>query len=155
MLIAVQKEDFDFNQLYRYLEQSKPEVGAIVTFTGLVRDFHKVDNDDTSDVSALTLEHYPGMTEKCLVEIAEQAKSQWQLNDLIILHRIGTLYPGDNIVFVACASAHRKDAFAACQFMMDILKTSAPFWKKEQTSKGARWVESKQSDAKAADKWLK
>ena len=158
MLISVQHDDFDLTQLHHQLKQHSPKIGAIVTFVGLVRDFNQQNssnaeqgNDD--DIRSLSLEHYPGMTEKCLTDIATKAQSKWQLDDVMIIHRIGELFPSDNIVFVGVCSAHRQDSFDACQCIMDQLKTTAPFWKKEKTSHGERWVESKQSDYNAADKW--
>lgn len=131
MLVKVQHEDFDSGLVADYFRQYGGQVGAIVSFTGLVREFqHQA--DDPEQVQALTLEHYPGMTEASLQKLAEDAKTQWNLNDVVIIHRIGTLYPADNIVLVATASAHRQDAFDSCQYIMDILKTSAPFWKKKK-----------------------
>lgn len=153
MLIKVQHEDFELSLVNDYFKQCGTEIGAVVTFTGLVRDFQH-QPDDKERVEALTLEHYPGMTESVLTQLAEDARSRWSLNEVVIIHRVGTLYPGDNIVLVATASAHRQDAFNGCQFIMDSLKTTAPFWKKEQTSHGARWVDAKQSDQSEVDKWL-
>ncbi len=158
MFIRVQSDDFELNQVKEYFQQYSlqhgAQIGAIVSFIGLVREFQQ-QRDDKEQVKALTLEHYPGMTESILEQIAQQAKDRWQLNDLIIIHRIGTLLPNDNIVLIATASAHRQDAFDACQYIMDILKTSAPFWKKEQTNQGARWVEARSNDQDAAHNWTK
>lgn len=123
-------------------------VGALVSFVGQVRDIN-----DGSSVNTLTLEHYPEMTEKALLKIEAEAKSRWDLIDTCIIHRVGTLQAQDQIVLVLVASSHRGDAFSACEFMMDYLKTSAPFWKKEATSKGERWVEAKLSDDVAKERW--
>lgn len=154
MLIKVQPEDFDLSFVEQYFsaKNSSAKIGAVVTFTGLVREFQHSIND-AEQVTALELEHYPGMTEQALTDIGRQASSRWQLDDLIIIHRIGRLKPADNIVLVATASAHRQDAFDACQFIMDILKTSAPFWKKEITNAGERWVDAKTSDESQAKRW--
>ncbi len=124
--------------------------GAIVSFVGLVRD---VNDGDT--VNTLTLEHYPEMTEKALQAIELEAKTRWDIQQSLIIHRVGTLKPSDQIVLVAVASAHRGDAFHACEFIMDYLKTSAPFWKKEATNQGERWVEAKLSDDAAKARWQK
>ena len=127
---------------------SHPNIGAVVSFVGQVRDLN-----DGDHVAAMTLEHYPGMTEKSLSGIVEQAVARWSIADALIVHRVGKLKPLDQIVLVLVASAHRKDAFAACEFMMDLLKTEAPFWKKEQTPNGERWVEAKDSDDQAKNRW--
>ena len=127
---------------------SHPNIGALVSFIGQVRDLN-----DGDHVSAMHLEHYPGMTEKSLAGIIEQAQARWTIADALIIHRVGELRPLDQIVLVLVASAHRQDAFAACAFMMDYLKTEAPFWKKEQTPAGERWVEAKDSDAQAKSRW--
>ena len=140
MKISVQKEEFDLSREVKALS-GNPKIGAIASFIGQVRDV------------AMTLEHYPGMTEKALAAIVEQAKSRWQVIDCTVIHRYGELKPTDPIVLVVVASAHRGDAFAACEFLMDYLKTQAPFWKKEQTPEGARWVEAKAADEKAAERW--
>lgn len=154
MHIKVQTDDFNYQLVQDYFAQdTSAEIGAIVTFTGLVRDFQN-QPDDKDKVTALTLEHYPAMTEKVLTEIAQEAQNRWRLNDIIVVHRVGTLFPKDNIVLVATASAHRQDAFDACQFVMDFLKTSAPFWKKEETTRGDRWVDARVSDEQAKQKWL-
>lgn len=125
------------------------DIGAIVSFVGQVRDIN-----DGNAIHTLTLEHYPPMTEKALAKIEAEAKSRWDLIDILIIHRIGSLQPQDQIVLVLVASAHRGDAFSACEFIMDYLKTSAPFWKKESTSQGERWVEAKLSDDAAKERWL-
>lgn len=148
MKISVQTDDFDVNQELTMLRAAKPEIGAIVSFVGLVRDLNLGDQ-----VSTLTLEHYPEMTEKSLAKIVQTAESRWQVIDATVIHRVGTLHPTDQIVFVAVASAHRGDAFQACEFVMDYLKTEAPFWKKEVTQDGERWVEAKETDALSRERW--
>ncbi|MCM8565879.1 molybdopterin synthase catalytic subunit MoaE [Thauera linaloolentis] len=130
------------------LSASRRDVGAVASFVGLVRDAN-----DGNGVSAMTLEHYPGMTEKALDEIVEQARQRWSLLRVRVIHRFGRLEPADRIVFVGVASAHRGDAFAACEFIMDYLKTRAPFWKCEETPVGARWVDARISDDSAAARW--
>lgn len=148
MSIRVQREDFDVGEEILKLRRGNPGIGAVVSFIGLVRDI----SADAS-VSEMTLEHYPGMTEKALAEIVAEAKRRWTIDEALVIHRIGTLRPTDQIVLVITASAHRGDAFAACEFIMDFLKTRAPFWKKEQTSEGARWVDARESDENAANRW--
>ena len=140
MKIAVQTEDFDVGVEVRSISKNNA-IGAVASFIGLVRDVE------------MTLEHYPGMTERAIAKIVEEAKGRWQVMDYAVIHRYGALQPNDQIVLVAVASAHRGDAFAACEFIMDYLKTQAPFWKKEQTAEGTRWVEAKTSDDKAAERW--
>jgi len=140
MKVSVQREDFDAGAEIRALAQD-PKVGAVASFVGVVREV------------PMTLEHYAGMTEREIGKIVEQAKSRWRVMDCTVIHRYGELKPTDQIVMVAVASAHRGDAFAACEFVMDYLKTRAPFWKKEQTAEGARWVEARASDDLAADRW--
>jgi molybdopterin synthase catalytic subunit len=136
-MIRVQTEDFDPGAELELLRGNcAGKAGAVVSFTGLVRDL----NDGTT-ISQLTLEHYPGMTEKALADIETKARERWKLVDAIIIHRVGPLLPNDRIVFVAAASAHRKDAFRACEYLIDTLKTEAPFWKHEDTPAGKRWVE--------------
>jgi len=125
-----------------------PAVGAVASFVGLVRD-----RNDGAAVATMTLEHYPGMTEKAIAGIVEQAKGRWAIIDCTVIHRVGELQPTDQIVLVAVASAHRGEAFAACEFIMDYLKTQAPFWKKEATPEGARWVDARASDDAAAARW--
>lgn len=127
---------------------SDPGIGAVAAFVGQVRDIN-----DGSTIGTLTLEHYPGMTEKALTAIMDQARSRWQFHDALIVHRIGTLKPLDQIVLVLVAGSHRGACFAACEFMMDYLKTEAPFWKKESTPEGARWVDAKVSDDAAKKRW--
>ena len=130
------------------MRRSHANIGAVAAFVGQVRDLNEGDQ-----VSELVLEHYPGMTEKSLQSIIEQAKKRWDVIDALIVHRVGKLKPLDQIVLVLVASSHRKEAFAACEFMMDYLKTEAPFWKKEQTPAGSRWVEAKTSDDEAKKRW--
>ena len=148
LTVSVQEEDFDFKHEYALLVSSDKGVGAVVAFIGMVRDLNLA-----QDVVALELEHYPGMTEKSLLHIAEQAAQRWSLQAARIVHRVGKMYPGDQIVMVLTASAHRGDAYEANQFMMDYLKTEAPFWKKEWTPEGPRWIEARDSDDHAAAKW--
>ena len=146
--ISVQSENFDVAYVYKQLASVTPAPGAVVTFTGLVRDF-----DQSRKILALELEHYPGMTEKSLTKIANQATERWRLQGVTIVHRIGHLRAGDQIVLIAIASAHRKDGFEACEFIMDYLKNDAPFWKKETREDGEDWVEAKQSDIDAKSRW--
>ena len=148
MAVRIQTEDFDVGAEVNAMRLSNPNIGAVVSFVGQVRDLNDGDN-----VASMTLEHYPGMTEKSLESIVEQAKNRWAIEDALVVHRVGELKPLDQIVLVLVASAHRKDAFAACEFMMDYLKTEAPFWKKEQTPSGERWVEAKDSDDQAKSRW--
>ena len=148
MPVRVQTEDFDAGREIAELRRGNPAIGAIASFIGVVRDVN-----DGEIVAEMTLEHYPGMTEKSIVEIIDQAKSRWKMFDALVVHRIGRLSPLDQIVLVVVTGAHRGDAFAACEFIMDYLKTRAPFWKKEQTADGARWVESRESDDLAAERW--
>lgn len=145
--IVVQNGDFSLQQEAAALRE-RGATGAVVTFTGLVRDMH-----DDRRVSGLYLEHYPGMTEKSLHEIASEACARWPLQALTIIHRVGELQAGEQIVFVGVGSAHRHSAFAACDFLMDYLKTRAPFWKKSLQEDGGHWVEAKDSDAAAAERW--
>lgn len=146
--IQVQKEPFSQQAEYDALRKADLSVGAVVTFVGTVRDINEGD-----EVSLLYLEHYPGMTEKELDKILNEASSRWQLIDATVIHRIGELHPGEEIVFVGIASRHRGDAFKACEFVMDYLKTRATFWKKEVTEGGDRWLETRQSDLDAAKSW--
>ncbi len=145
--IRVQREVFSVGDEYQWLSLCD-EDGAVVTFTGKVRNHNLGDN-----VNALMLEHYPGMTEKMLQEITDEARQRWSLQRISIIHRIGELYPGDEIVFVGVTSSHRSIAFTAAEFIMDYLKTKAPFWKKESLAEGERWVETRQSDQEAANRW--
>ena len=147
-MIRVQTEDFDFAQEVLALRQGKPNIGAVATFLGTVRDIN-----DGSSVKGMTLEHYPGMTEKSLQAIEQRANERWALDGVSIIHRVGELLPEDQIVMVAVASRHRGNAFAACEFIMDYLKTEAPFWKKEETPEGARWVDARETDQTALEKW--
>ena len=148
MTVRVQVEDFDAGAEINAMRRSHGNIGAVAAFVGQVRDLNEGDQ-----VSELVLEHYPGMTEKSLQSIIEQAKKRWDVIDALIVHRVGKLKPLDQIVLVLVASSHRKEAFAACEFMMDYLKTEAPFWKKEQTPAGSRWVEAKTSDDEAKKRW--
>lgn len=145
--IVVGTAPFNVGDEYQWLAQCD-EDGAVVTFTGKVRNHNLATN-----VSALTLEHYPGMTEKALAEIVAEARARWALPRVSVNHRVGELYPGDDIVFVGVSAAHRHDAFNAAQFIMDYLKTRAPFWKREATPHGDRWVESRDSDRDAVQRW--
>ncbi|MCL4470925.1 MAG: molybdopterin synthase catalytic subunit MoaE [Sulfuricella sp.] len=149
MTVRVQYEDFDLGAEILKLRHGNSKIGAIASFVGLVRDLN-----DNARVAEMTLEHYPGMTEKALAEILEQAKQRWCIIDALVIHRVGPLKPADQIVLVAVSSAHRGAAFAACEFIMDYLKTRAPFWKKEQTEAGARWVDAHESDEAAAQRWV-
>lgn len=148
MLISVQQEDFDVTAITQKLCARRQDIGAVVTFSGLVRD-----QSTDKNLIALELEHYPGMTEKALEDISNTAMQRWDIDDLAVIHRVGQLKPGENIVVVVVISAHRKEAFDACEFLMDYLKTQAPFWKKEITKQGGKWIEFKQSDQQAADSW--
>ncbi len=150
MTVRIQTDDFDVGLELNKLRLSNPAIGAVVSFVGQVRDMN-----DGSSINTLTLEHYPEMTEKALAKIEAEAKSRWDVLDSLIIHRVGTLQPLDQIVLVLVASAHRGEAFSACEFIMDYLKTSAPFWKKEATSQGERWVEAKLSDDAAKARWHK
>lgn len=150
MTVRVQTEDFDVGFEINQLRKARKDIGAVVSFIGLVRDLN-----DGDAISQLTLEHYPGMTEKSLASIINQAKARWSITDALIVHRVGTLQPGDQIVLVLVSGAHRGEAFAACEFMMDYLKTEAPFWKKEVTQLGERWVEAKLTDDDARGRWVR
>ena len=150
MAVRVQAEDFDISLEIAALRKGNPRIGAIASFIGVVRDLN-----DGDSVAEMTLEHYPGMTEKSVEQIITQARDRWQVMDALVIHRIGSLKPLDQIVLVVVSSAHRGDAFAACEFIMDFLKTRAPFWKKEQTGNGARWVDARATDDAAADRWQK
>jgi molybdopterin synthase catalytic subunit len=148
--VRVQTEDIDAGRELDSLTRGRKDVGAVASFVGLVRDAN-----DGHAISAMTLEHYPGMTEKALEDICAQASARWDIQDAVVIHRVGPLVPGERIVLVGVASAHRGEAFAACEFIMDYLKTRAPFWKREDTPAGARWVEARASDDTAADRWKK
>jgi len=144
----VQTEDFDAGAEMAAMRRRNPKIGAIASFVGVVRDMN-----EGAHVAQMTLEHYPGMTEKALDQIVAQASTRWDIYDVLIVHRVGTLRPTDQIVLVIVASAHRGEAFQACEFLMDYLKTRAPFWKKESTPEGSRWVEARTADDAAAERW--
>jgi molybdopterin synthase catalytic subunit len=146
--IRVQTEDFDAGLEIRKVCDGNARIGAVASFVGLVRDIN-----DGSVVAGMTLEHYPGMTDKALEAIVEEAKGRWEILDCTVIHRVGMLMPTDQIVLVIVASSHRGHAFEACEFIMDYLKTRAPFWKKEQTASGERWVEAREGDDAAASRW--
>ncbi len=148
--IRIQENDFDLSAEIAALRKGDPRVGAVVSFLGTVRDMNY-----GSQVKGMTLEHYPGMTEKALQEILDQAKERWDIYQTLVIHRVGPLLPEDQIVLVAVTSAHRGEAFAACEFIMDYLKTAAPFWKKEDTPEGARWVDARVTDEAAMARWKK
>jgi molybdopterin synthase catalytic subunit len=148
--VRVQSADFDAGREIALLRQGRCDIGAIATFIGTVRD-----GNEGARILEMTLEHYPGMTERSIEAIITEAKGRWKIFDVLVIHRVGTLKPGDQIVLVVVTGSHRGDAFAACEFIMDYLKTRAPFWKKEQTARGARWVEARASDDAAAERWVK
>ena len=147
-VVRVQAADFDVGRELEALTRGRKDVGAVASFVGLVRDLN-----DGHAIDAMTLEHYPGMTEKALEEICREAHARWNILETLVIHRVGALAPGERIVLVGVSGAHRGDAFAACEFIMDYLKTRAPFWKKESTPQGERWVEARESDAAAAQRW--
>ncbi|HZZ93943.1 MAG TPA: molybdopterin synthase catalytic subunit MoaE [Usitatibacter sp.] len=147
-IVRVQEADFDVGRELERLTAGRTDVGAVASFTGLVRA-----SNDGSAVRSMTLEHYPGMTERALADICRQAHERWDLLETLVIHRVGAMRPGDRIVLVGVSSAHRGEAFAACEFIMDFLKTRAPFWKREETPEGARWVEARDSDERAAKGW--
>ncbi|MES9869878.1 MAG: molybdopterin synthase catalytic subunit MoaE [Sedimenticola sp.] len=146
--IKVQTEPFDIARVQDELRADNPAIGAVVSFVGLMRDMNEGDQ-----VATMTLEHYPGMTEKALEEIVQEADERWELMGIRVIHRVGELNPLDPIVIVAVASAHRGEAFQACEFVIDYLKTRAPFWKKEKTAEGERWVDARHSDSDAEARW--
>jgi molybdopterin synthase catalytic subunit len=146
--VRVQAGDFDLGAEVARLRAGDARIGAVVSFVGTVRDMN-----DGDQVAELELEHYPGMTERSLEDIVEQARARWPLYGALVVHRIGPMKPQEQIVLVAASAAHRGEAFAACEFIMDYLKTDAPFWKKEQTPGGARWVDARSSDGAAKAKW--
>lgn len=148
MGVRVQTGDFDPGVEMAAMRLGNPKIGAIASFVGIVRDLN-----EGSDVAELTLEHYPGMTEKALEKIVADARARWDIYDALVVHRVGTLKPTDQIVLVVVASAHRGEAFQACEFLMDYLKTRAPFWKKEKTPDGTRWVDARTADDAAAERW--
>ena len=148
MPVRVQQHDFDAGTEIAALRAGDLRVGAVASFIGTVRDLN-----DGAGVSSMTLEHSPGMTERALEDICAQARRRWDILDALVVHRHGELAPGDQIVLVVVTSAHRGEAFAACEFIMDYLKTQAPFWKKERTPQGTRWVEARDADDAAASRW--
>ncbi len=148
MAVRVQEQDFDVSAELAILRQRDARIGAIATFVGVVRDMN-----DGSGVSEMTLEHYPGMTEKALEAIVVEAKQRWNIFDALVIHRVGLLLPTDQIVLVAVSGTHRGETFAACEFIMDYLKTRAPFWKREVTPEGARWDDARETDDTAANRW--
>lgn len=148
MPVRIQTEAFDAGAEIAALRGADPKVGAVAAFIGVARDVN-----DGERVAAMTLEHYPGMTEQALEDICAQARARWKLIDVLVVHRVGTLRPTDPIVLVVVTSSHRGEAFAACEFVMDYLKTDAPFWKREATAQGSRWVEARESDDAARERW--
>ena len=148
MTVRIQSEDFDLGAEVAAMRRDNRAIGAVASFVGVVRDVNEGDA-----VTQMTLEHYPGMTERSICDIIQQARARWNVIDARVVHRVGVLKPTDQIVLVVVASSHRGDAFAACEFIMDYLKTRAPFWKKERTLRGTRWVESRASDDVAAERW--
>ena len=146
--VSVQAADFDVAALQRALLQGAQAEGAVASFTGYVRSVNEQRN-----VAVMELEHYPGMTEKSIEAIVNEACGRWLLLAVRVIHRVGRLEPGERIVYVGVAASHRREAFAACEFIMDYLKTRAPFWKKETTGSGERWVDARSSDTAAADRW--
>lgn len=148
MAVRIQEADFDIGAELTVLTGGTTSVGGLGVFVGLVRD-----TADGTGVSTLTLEHYPGMTEKALEDIEAEARRRWPLQDTLIIHRVGRMLPGENIVLVACTSAHRQAALDATAFLIDWLKTRAPFWKSEETEDGTRWVDARESDDRAAARW--
>jgi molybdopterin synthase catalytic subunit len=146
--VRIQTDEFDAGAEMAAIRRGNPAIGAVASFVGIVRDLNEGDR-----VSEMTLEHYPGMTEKSIEAIVDEARRRWDVIDALVVHRVGVLKPTDPIVLVVVASGHRGDAFAACEFVMDYLKTQAPFWKKERTGEGARWVEARASDDAAAERW--
>ncbi len=147
-MVRVQEADFDVGVELAALRREHPQVGALVSFVGVVREVN-----DAAGVSEMLLEHYPGMTEKALAAIVDEARRRWSIIDATVIHRVGRLLPTDQIVLVAVSGSHRGEAFAACEFIMDYLKTRAPFWKRELTANGARWVAARAGDEQAADRW--
>ena len=147
-MIKVQEEDFDIGAEISRMTEGNTEIGGLASFVGLVRDYA-----GNEKITSMTLEHYPGMTEKALAGIVSAAMQRWELIDALVIHRVGKLKPQDQIVLVAVASKHRGESFAACEFIMDYLKSEAPFWKKEQTPQGARWVDARVTDDKALVRW--
>ena len=150
-MIRVQEADFDLGAELAALTRGNTGIGGLAVFVGLMRDRAGPEAPET--IKAMTLEHYPGMTEKALARIEAEANERWPLEASLIVHRVGRLEPGERIVLVAAASTHRQAAFEACQFLIDWLKTKAPFWKQEETESGAKWVEARESDDQAAKRW--
>ena len=148
MPVRIQTKDFDAGAEMAALRRDNPKIGAVASFIGLCRDTNEGDV-----VTKMTLEHYPGMTERALEKIVAEAKARWDVMEVLVVHRVGEMKPADQIVLVVVTGAHRGEAFAACGFIMDYLKTRAPFWKKEETPQGARWVEARASDDEAAQRW--
>jgi molybdopterin synthase catalytic subunit len=148
MPVRVQTQDFDAGAEIASLRRGNPKIGAVASFIGVCRDVN-----DGDRVTTMTLEHYPGMTEKALEKIVAEARQRWEVMDILVIHRVGELRPAEQIVLVVVTGAHRGEAFAACEFIMDYLKTRAPFWKKERTSEDSRWVEARASDDAAAGRW--
>lgn len=148
MTVRIQTADFDVSAEIAALRRAEPKIGAVASFVGVVRDAN-----EGEAVAEMTLEHYPGMTEKSIEDIITQARGCWNIFDALVIHRVGTLKPTDQIVLVVVTSGHRGDAFAACEFIMDYLKTRAPFWKKERTRAGVRWVDARVTDDIAAERW--
>lgn len=153
MSISVQREAFDIGSEIAALTSGVHGIGAVASFIGLVRDLD-AGTAGVANISAMTLEHYPGMTERALEEIVAEAHKRWEIMAVRLIHRFGRLAPGDAIVLVIVAGAHRGEVFAACEFIMDFLKTRAPFWKKEETAEGSRWVEACENDETAAARWV-
>jgi molybdopterin synthase catalytic subunit len=149
-MIRVQQDGFDVGHEISAIKAGKTQIGGTAVFVGTVRDIN-----DGADVSALTLEHYPGMTEKALADIEAEARARWVLDDVLIVHRYGRMQPGDDIVLVVCCSEHRDNAFNACRFLMDFLKTKAPFWKLEEGEGNSGWVDARDSDDAALKRWIK
>lgn len=149
-MIRIQHQAFDVGQEINSIKAGKTQIGGTAVFVGTVRDVN-----DGADVSTLTLEHYPGMTEKALADIEAEARARWVLDEVLIVHRYGRMEPGDDIVLVICCSEHRNNAFDACRFLMDFLKTRAPFWKLEEGAGKATWVDARESDDAAAERWIK
>jgi len=148
MPVRIQTRDFDAGVEIAALRRDNPKIGAVASFIGVCRDANEGDA-----VTKMTLEHYPGMTEKALEDIVAEAKRRWEVMDVLVVHRVGELKPTDQIVLVIVTGKHRGEAFSACEFIMDYLKTRAPFWKKEETPQGARWVDARSSDDEAAERW--
>ena len=147
--VLIQEADFDTRELQQTLQGNNCDVGAVASFVGLVRA-----GNQGREISQMELEHYPGMTERSIQAIVDAARQRWELQEARVVHRVGKLRPGEQIVYVGVSSAHRSAAFDACEFIMDYLKTQAPFWKKETTEKGQRWVDARDSDTRAAQRWV-